>query len=722
MSDQKPAPDKESEGIQVESFNGLNLVATALNIPFEETPSVINCANDPGGAILKRGGTTLVNTASTVVASTAVYDIEYQSPDGFNWIIRKLGRDLYIYQLNNDTMVLYTNGGQNPLQIAAAPVWSAAAANVRILYAASSEASNPRIFLTSGVDQIKQVAYSTATTLFTATAFAPTNAPANWTGTNHPRCVAIWDGRIYFSGTPNSPATLWASKAGNFDDFSATPLAADIGFALALYAQREHRIVTMYPYRNSLVIFARRGLFTLTPATFIAGSGSSTGVVTYNNFKVTQISGLGAVNGQCVTQVENTLHFLADTGIYELVESTDPGSPYQAGELTVKIAPLFKDIPTAPLDLSTATYDTARREYWVCIPDKSSSVANKIFVYKIQRKAWTQYDLGVYSKKTVIRSIQKVFDTTGKSRIIMVIEGGTNAFHTLGWNADRVGLYTDFIQTYTGDGSTNIFTHPVNGLVRSQYSTEITVFATNLIQTDFVFDSLQATRDLTVQINGVTSMLWFKVGEDKIQFTNVQPIGTVIDVFYTPVNGVSVLVDNIEQDPTTVTTLNNQVTLTTAPPLNSVVKIGVPFRAYFDTFEFNFGSIRNLKRLRHLYVYAKAIEDTDVFVSSDVNAASGQDPSTILFLPRTNGQLDIRYWKDGKTINTTNVSDIYYNPAGVWDIALWDQIYPAGYQSNVLKVGLSGVCRYVQFRFYSNSSGAFVLPGYMLDLRQKGRR
>jgi hypothetical protein len=722
VTDRAPAPAKESEGIQVESFNGLNFVATSMNIPYEETPSTINCALDPGGAILSRGGTTLVLSTTSTPASISTTDIDYQSPDGFNWVLRKLGRDLYIYQLVNDQLTLYANGGTNPLQIAAAPVWAAAAANVRVSPVATSEATNPRLFIASGVDQIKAISYNQATSIFTASQFAPTAAPANWTGTNHPRVVAIWDGRLYAAGTPNSPATLWASKAGNFDDFTATPVGPDLGFALALFAQREQRIVAVYPYRSALIIFARRGLFTLTPATFVSGSGSSFGVVTYNNFKVTNISALGAVNAQCVTTVENTIHFLSDTGVYELTESTDPSSPYQAGELTVKIAPLFKDIPTAPLDLSCACYDTARREYWLCIPDKASSVANKIYVYKVQRKGWVQYDLGVYSKKTVIRYIQKVFDTSGRSRVIMVVEGGTTAFHTIAWNADRVGLYTDFIQSYTGNGSTKTFAHSVAGIVSPLYSTTISGFASNLIQTDFVFDSLPDTQDLTVTLNGVATTAWSKVGDDKIQFTNTLAIGTNINVFFTPVTSVSVLIDNIEQDLTTYTISGDTVTLLTAPPLNSTVKIGVLKRSFFDTYEFNFGSIRNLKRLRHLYVYAKALEDTDVFVSSDVNSASGQDPSALLFLPKTQGQLDIRYWKDGKTINTTNVSDVYYNPAGVWDTALWDQIFPAGYQSNLLKVDLQGVCKYFTLRFYSRSSGAFAIPGYMLDVKQHGRR
>jgi hypothetical protein len=724
MTDKAPAPSKETDSIQVENFNGLNLVASPLNIPYEESPNIINCAIDPGGAIQSRGGTALVLSTTAVVAANAVIDIDYQTPDGFNWVFRKIGRDLYIYQLVNDTLTLYANGGTNPLQIAAAPVWSVAAANVVLDYAASSESSptNPRIFLTSGVDSTKVVSYTIATQLFSAAVFAPTGAPANWTGTNHPRTVAIWDGRLYLAGTPNSPATVWASKAGVFDDFTASPLAADIGFALALYAQSEQRIVKLFPYRNALVIFSRRGLFTLTPATFVSGSGSSTGVVTYNNFKITNIASLGAVNAQCVTPVENTLHFLSDTGVYELTESTDPSSPYQAGELTIKLAPLFKDIPTAPLELSKATYDPSRREYWLCLPDKGGSSASKIFLYKIQRKAWTQYELTAISKKTVIRSIRKVFDTTGRSRIIMVVEGGTNAFHTLAWNADRVGSYTDFTQTFTGNGSTLSFTHAVSNILRPLFTYAVAGFATNLIQTDFIFDSLGSTQDLTVKVNGVVSTAYLKVGEDKIQFTSVLPIGTIIDVQYTPRVNLSVVVDNIEQDPTAFTYLNDTVTFATAPANNSVVKISVVYRCIYDTYEFNFGSLRNRKRLRYLYLYAKALEDLDVFTASDVNTLSNQDPASLVFLPKTQGQLDIRYWKDGKTLGTTLVGDVYYNPAGVWDIALWDQVFPAGYTSNELKVGLQGVCFYVQVRLFSRSSGAFSIPGYQLDIHHKGRR
>ena len=721
MRDSKPQPSKETDSIQVENFNGLNLVATQMNIPYEESPDMVNCALDPGGAIQGRGGTAVALSTTITPQTNTAQDFDYQSPDGFFWVIRKLGRELYIYQLVGDVLTPYANGGDNPMQIAATPAFAAAAQNVRAVYCASSEIATPRIFVAVGVAQQVVILYNAATATFGATRHAPTAAPASWTGTNWPRTVAIFDGRLYYSGTPAAPARSWSSKAGNFDDFT-TGTGPDFGFALDIYAQREQRIVAVYPYRNALIFFARRGIATLTAATFVSGSGSTAGVITYNNFKVTPISSLGAVNGQCVTPVENTLHFIADTGVYELVEASDPGSPYQAGEISIKVTPLFKDLPAAALETATATYDPSRREYWVAMADKSSSVANHIYCYKIQRKGWFIYDLSSYAKKTVIRSLTRCLDTAGRSRILMTIEVGTTAIVSLVWNADRSGRYTDFIARFVGDGVTTSFTHPIPGLLVPTYSTTIAGFSTLLVQGDFVFDPLDSVMDLTVTVNGVETSNYLKVGESTIQMGFTLEIGDVVVMSYTPDVQVQVLVDNIEQDPTAISISGDMVTLDTPPANNAVVELGVLFRAYYDTYELNFGSIRNLKRLRYIYVYAKAIEDTDTYTLQDYNAASSQDPSALAFLPRANGQLDIRYWKDGKKLKTTKVADVYYNPAGVWDLAVWDAVFPSNYQSNTLKVGLSGVCKYVTFRFYSRSAGTFVIPGWQADVHHHGRR
>jgi hypothetical protein len=121
-------------------------------------------------------------------------------------------------------------------------------------------------------------------------------------------------------------------------------------------------------------------------------------------------------------------------------------------------------------------------------------------------------------------------------------------------------------------------------------------------------------------------------------------------------------------------------------------------------------------------VYVASIEDREQFLPADVNSSSGQTPDAIVFQPKTYGHLDLQYWPAGQLANAQIIEDIYYNPAGVWDVGLWDQTYPAGYEDLVLILNLEGLCRYLTVRFKSKNAGAFVVPGYQLDIQHKGRR
>ncbi|RLB61607.1 MAG: hypothetical protein DRH08_13660, partial [Deltaproteobacteria bacterium] len=69
----------------------------------------------------------------------------------------------------------------------------------------------------------QQVTYNatTGTLSFTPVTFA--NPPAEWVTGNYPSCGTIHKGRLYLAGTPNEPAQIWASTAGDFVDFLYGP-------------------------------------------------------------------------------------------------------------------------------------------------------------------------------------------------------------------------------------------------------------------------------------------------------------------------------------------------------------------------------------------------------------------------------------------------------------------------------------------------------------------
>lgn len=55
---------------------------------------------------------------------------------------------------------------------------------------------------------------------WTLAAVVFTAPPAEWTAGNYPGAVELFSGRSWFSAVPNSRSQLWASKAGNYFDFT----------------------------------------------------------------------------------------------------------------------------------------------------------------------------------------------------------------------------------------------------------------------------------------------------------------------------------------------------------------------------------------------------------------------------------------------------------------------------------------------------------------------
>lgn len=68
---------------------------------------------------------------------------------------------------------------------------------------------------------------NSATYLWEFIPYVLTGGPASWGSGNYPRCVCIYQSRLFFASTPLSPSHIWASGVGKYNDFlipaSVTP-------------------------------------------------------------------------------------------------------------------------------------------------------------------------------------------------------------------------------------------------------------------------------------------------------------------------------------------------------------------------------------------------------------------------------------------------------------------------------------------------------------------
>jgi len=65
------------------------------------------------------------------------------------------------------------------------------------------------------------------------------NQPTNWTGSNYPNVVTVFQGRLWLARTPNKQQGLWSSKSGDYFDFDQGTAQADEGIFVELASQGE---------------------------------------------------------------------------------------------------------------------------------------------------------------------------------------------------------------------------------------------------------------------------------------------------------------------------------------------------------------------------------------------------------------------------------------------------------------------------------------------------
>jgi hypothetical protein len=117
--------------------------------------------------------------------------------------------------------------------VVAVPIVSPYSADVLSVLQYDLSPDGLRMYVCSGLYPVKQILYNGDGT-FTITDAAFTSPPSSWTGTNHPRCITFFQGRLFFAGTAAAPSTFWGSKSGDYLNFTLGTLADDaIAYTIA---------------------------------------------------------------------------------------------------------------------------------------------------------------------------------------------------------------------------------------------------------------------------------------------------------------------------------------------------------------------------------------------------------------------------------------------------------------------------------------------------------
>lgn len=184
-----------------------------------------------------------------------------------------------------------------------------------------------------GIVKVTAVASSTSATADVLVGLNTTSATVRWyegawsTYRGFPRCIGIFEERIYYANTASAPQTIWGSRVGDYDDL-ATGVEDDDGVTYQIGDSQQNPIQWLLGERSLL--------FATTSAQWTLNGGDSGEPVTPSNVKVQrQPSNIGAEPFQPVSLPGITL-FLQRGGrkfrelFYQFVESS-----YSAQDVTL---------------------------------------------------------------------------------------------------------------------------------------------------------------------------------------------------------------------------------------------------------------------------------------------------------------------------------------------------------------------------------------------------
>jgi hypothetical protein len=137
----------QEQSIQSNNYGGLNTTASPINVPYEDSPILLNMEVDISGKLSKRKGTRLTYRETSSPKGCVLTG--FTSGLLYSYQVAKRGRDLLVFQTTNDV---------SSLLLTKTNVWDARAETVKASVVATSEVS-PRLIFATGVNKPVQLLF-----------------------------------------------------------------------------------------------------------------------------------------------------------------------------------------------------------------------------------------------------------------------------------------------------------------------------------------------------------------------------------------------------------------------------------------------------------------------------------------------------------------------------------------------------------------------------------
>lgn len=161
------------------------------------------------------------------------------------------------------------------------------------------------------------------------------NIPSNWEGTNWPRNGVFFQNRLWMTSTANKPQTIWATKTGNFFDFTKGS-ETDDGLEFTISDDNFNEIKWIIA-NKSLIMGTENGEFILSATDF----GDP---ITPNDVSIVRYSSFGSEKVKPIILEDVTLFLQLGSNILRQFQYDYTRRSYVSNKISIAIKDEFKAI------------------------------------------------------------------------------------------------------------------------------------------------------------------------------------------------------------------------------------------------------------------------------------------------------------------------------------------------------------------------------------------
>lgn len=194
----------------------------------------------PHGGASRRPGTEYIAETKTSSNSSRLIPFEFSTEQA------------YVLEFGHEYMRVFKDGGQ--VISGASPYELATPYDKDDLFELKFCQSADTMYIVHPYYEPRKLT-RTGHTTWTLTTVSFTDAPSEWSGSNHyPAAVMFYEQRLWFSGSPYEPQTFWASRVGDYEDLGQdSPITDDNACEFTLVADQVNAIEWLVPGKRLMM-------------------------------------------------------------------------------------------------------------------------------------------------------------------------------------------------------------------------------------------------------------------------------------------------------------------------------------------------------------------------------------------------------------------------------------------------------------------------------------